>query len=213
MIFSVIGFLAHELQVEVKKVVDQGAGLAFIVYPEVVARLPVSPLWSLLFFVMLLTLGLDSQFALMETVTTAILDRFPNLRDYKIWVVLTVAVFGYFGGLIFTTNVSYVNFRTLTFQVLTVVNTKFMVSFNMIPYILTDMYQHSLFKNLHNLSLQLVLLPTENYSYQGLLSFLSSFPSSPTSFSLLILFHFPLFTHLLPSYRSQFYPLATALSK
>ncbi|XP_063232699.1 sodium- and chloride-dependent glycine transporter 1 [Bacillus rossius redtenbacheri] len=103
-IFSVIGFLAHELDVQVDHVVDQGAGLAFIVYPEVVTRLPVSPVWALLFFVMLLTLGLDSQFALMETVTTAILDRFPNLRDYKFWVVLGVAVFGYFGGLIFTTN-------------------------------------------------------------------------------------------------------------
>ncbi|XP_071445592.1 sodium- and chloride-dependent glycine transporter 1-like [Hetaerina americana] len=103
-IFSVIGFLAHELNVEVKKVVDQGAGLAFIVYPEVVTRLPVSPVWSLLFFVMLLTLGLDSQFALMETVTTAILDRFPNLREKKVWVVLVVAILGYFGGLIFTTN-------------------------------------------------------------------------------------------------------------
>ncbi|PZC81999.1 sodium- and chloride-dependent glycine transporter 1 isoform X2 [Helicoverpa armigera] len=103
-IFSVIGFLAHELNVEVDRVVDQGAGLAFIVYPEVVTRLPVSPLWSILFFVMLLTLGLDSQFALMETVTTAILDRFPNFRQKKVWVVLTVAVFGYLGGLIFTTN-------------------------------------------------------------------------------------------------------------
>ncbi|VVC98652.1 unnamed protein product [Leptidea sinapis] len=77
-IFSVIGFLAHELEVEVDRVVDQGAGLAFIVYPEV--------------------------FALMETVTTAILDRFPNFRERKIWVVLTVAIFGYLGGLIFTTN-------------------------------------------------------------------------------------------------------------
>ncbi|XP_046395780.1 sodium- and chloride-dependent glycine transporter 1-like [Ischnura elegans] len=103
-IFSVIGFLAHELNVEVKNVVDEGAGLAFIVYPEVVTRLPISPLWSLLFFVMLLTLGLDSQFALMETVTTAILDRFPNLREKKVWVVLVVAILGYFGGLIFTTN-------------------------------------------------------------------------------------------------------------
>lgn len=143
MIFSVIGFLAHELQVEVKNVVDQGAGLAFIVYPEVVARLPVSPLWSLLFFVMLLTLGLDSQFALMETVTTAILDRFPNLRDYKIWVVLIVAVFGYFGGLIFTTNVSHINTVTLTFEVLIMVNTQFMVSLNVMPCVLIDMYQWS----------------------------------------------------------------------
>ncbi|XP_045492639.1 sodium- and chloride-dependent glycine transporter 1-like isoform X2 [Colias croceus] len=103
-IFSVIGFLAHELHVSVDRVVDQGAGLAFIVYPEVVTRLPLSPLWSILFFFMLLTLGLDSQFALMETVTTAILDRFPNFRERKVWVVLTVAVFGYLGGLIFTTN-------------------------------------------------------------------------------------------------------------
>ncbi|XP_017045388.1 uncharacterized protein LOC108090954 [Drosophila ficusphila] len=103
-IFSIIGFLAHELNVDVEKVVDQGAGLAFIVYPEVVTRLPISPVWAVLFFVMLLTLGLDSQFALMETVTTAILDRFPNLRQYKIWVVLSVAIFGYLGGLGFTTN-------------------------------------------------------------------------------------------------------------
>lgn len=106
-IFSIIGFLAQELDVDVEKVVDQGAGLAFIVYPEVVTRLPISPLWSLLFFLMLLTLGLDSQFALMETVTTAILDKFPHLRQFKVWVVLSVAVFGYLGGLGFTTNVSF----------------------------------------------------------------------------------------------------------
>ena len=38
-IFSVIGFLAHELDVPVASVVDEGPGLAFIVYPEVIIDL------------------------------------------------------------------------------------------------------------------------------------------------------------------------------
>lgn len=44
-IFSMIGFLAHELDVPVASVVDEGAGLAFIVYPEVVFLLPVSRMY------------------------------------------------------------------------------------------------------------------------------------------------------------------------
>lgn len=45
----------------------------------------------------------------METVTTAILDKFPNLRQLKVWIVLFVAIFGYIGGLIFTTNVRFLS--------------------------------------------------------------------------------------------------------
>ncbi|XP_045613424.1 sodium- and chloride-dependent glycine transporter 2 [Procambarus clarkii] len=98
-IFSILGFLATELGVEVKDVVSSGSGLAFVVYPAAVTHLPVSPVWALLFFAMLITLGLDSQFTMVETLATAFFDQFEWLRTKKPMVVGSLCIILFLCGL------------------------------------------------------------------------------------------------------------------
>uniref|UniRef100_A0A3Q1EXR0 Transporter n=1 Tax=Acanthochromis polyacanthus TaxID=80966 RepID=A0A3Q1EXR0_9TELE len=82
-IFSILGHMAHVYGKPIGNVVKEGFGLAFIAYPDALAKLPISPLWSILFFFMLLTVGLDSQFAAIEVITTCLLDAFPNILTSK----------------------------------------------------------------------------------------------------------------------------------
>uniref|UniRef100_A0A8D3BSL3 Transporter n=1 Tax=Scophthalmus maximus TaxID=52904 RepID=A0A8D3BSL3_SCOMX len=94
-IFSVIGFMAHELKVPIEKVADE----AFVVYPEALTRLPLSPFWAIIFFLMLLTLGLDTMFATIETIVTSVSDEFPKyLRKHKpLFTLVCCACFFFLG--------------------------------------------------------------------------------------------------------------------
>ncbi|XP_023562751.1 sodium-dependent neutral amino acid transporter B(0)AT3 isoform X4 [Octodon degus] len=57
-----------------------GPGLAFIVFTEAVLHMPGAPVWAVLFFGMLFSLGLSSMFGNMESVITPLLDMgiFPQ---------------------------------------------------------------------------------------------------------------------------------------
>nr|XP_028581320.1 sodium-dependent proline transporter-like [Podarcis muralis] len=82
-IFSILGHMAWRKKVPVGEVADSGPGLAFVAYPEALALLPGSAFWSILFFLMLFTLGVDTLFGNMEGITTAVMDEFPSLRDWR----------------------------------------------------------------------------------------------------------------------------------
>ncbi|XP_063341585.1 sodium- and chloride-dependent GABA transporter 2-like isoform X2 [Pelmatolapia mariae] len=80
-IFSVLGFMTYEQGVEISEVAESGPGLAFIVYPRAVAMMPVPQVWSVCFFLMIILLGLDSQFVGLECLMTSLVDLFPCLHQ------------------------------------------------------------------------------------------------------------------------------------
>lgn len=50
----------------IQDVAAEGPGLVFVVYPAAIATMPGSIFWALIFFMMLLTLGLDSSVSIID---------------------------------------------------------------------------------------------------------------------------------------------------
>uniref|UniRef100_G1PKQ4 Transporter n=2 Tax=Myotis lucifugus TaxID=59463 RepID=G1PKQ4_MYOLU len=83
----------------------EGTGLAFIVFTEAITKMPISPLWSVLFFIMLFCLGLSSMFGNMEGVVVPLQDLkiFPKKWPKEVLTGL-ICLGCYFIAFIFTLN-------------------------------------------------------------------------------------------------------------
>ncbi|KAF2979743.1 hypothetical protein EK904_012767 [Melospiza melodia maxima] len=134
-IFSVLGFMAQEQGVPISEVAESGPGLAFIAYPTAVTMMPVSQLWSCLFFLMLFFLGLDSQFVCVESMVTAIIDMFPAVfrkRGRRELLILAIAVICYFLGLLLVTEGGMYIFQLFDFYASSGISLLFLAIFEVI---------------------------------------------------------------------------------
>ncbi len=82
-VFAILGFLAHRMNVPIETVTTSGPGLVFITYPEAVLLMPVPQLWAFLFFFMMLILGIGTQFGAIQMMTSSVVDHWPHLREHE----------------------------------------------------------------------------------------------------------------------------------
>uniref|UniRef100_A0A3P9MNM9 Transporter n=1 Tax=Oryzias latipes TaxID=8090 RepID=A0A3P9MNM9_ORYLA len=103
-IFSVLGYMAQKYNMDIKAVATDGPGLVFIIYPEAISTLPGSTFWAIVFFIMLLTLGIDSSMGGMEAVITGLSDDFKFLKRNRKLFTFATAFGTFLMALICVTN-------------------------------------------------------------------------------------------------------------
>eukprot|EP00095_Tigriopus_kingsejongensis_P007990 maker-scaffold269_size230758-snap-gene-0.24 protein:Tk07990 transcript:maker-scaffold269_size230758-snap-gene-0.24-mRNA-1 annotation:"sodium- and chloride-dependent gaba transporter 1-like" len=116
LVFSILGYMATLQETTVAKVARSGPGLVFITYPELVLSLPVSFFWAIIFFAMLLVLGIDTEFCSVESLITGIVDNWSeHLLPYRKQVAVGVCVFLYLLGLPMMTEGGIYVFQLMDF--------------------------------------------------------------------------------------------------
>lgn len=100
-IFTTIGYMAYVSDDTIANLASSGPSLAFIVFPHALSLIPGASFFAVVFFLTLISLGIDSLFSLVEAMATLIYDSFSHLNRKLIVFYVCLACAS--GGLIFTT--------------------------------------------------------------------------------------------------------------
>jgi len=100
-VFSTMGALSLRQQVPVQNVLSgtESLGLAFVAFPTALSHLPWVNFFSVVFFIALLLLGIDSAFSITESVLASVCDKSGWARKA---VLPVMSVTGFAIGIVFT---------------------------------------------------------------------------------------------------------------
>ena len=79
LVFSTLGFVADMQGVVINDLVQSGLHMFFVLFPQAVSHMGLAPLWSALFFLMIILLGLGQQLVFLDSISLAIADNWPGL--------------------------------------------------------------------------------------------------------------------------------------
>ncbi|PAA93959.1 hypothetical protein BOX15_Mlig018198g1 [Macrostomum lignano] len=106
-IFAYLGNMAWKLNTGIDCIFKSGPTMAFIVYPDAVLNLPFPQIWSVIFFILLLTLAVDSEFCTFETMYQCLADEFRILKRRQWLSKLIMTIVSLLLGLPMTTNAAH----------------------------------------------------------------------------------------------------------
>lgn len=99
-LFTFLGHVSDKLDISIDEIQIEGIELAFVAYPAMLSLLPGSNIWAVIFFVMLIVIGIDSIFATFDFVMSFLLSEYPILgkkfkkETFSLIIVLLNFVFG-----------------------------------------------------------------------------------------------------------------------
>jgi neurotransmitter:Na+ symporter, NSS family len=104
--FGTLGYMSASTGISIEEVVQSGPTLAFVTIPTALATLPIAPaFFATIFFIAILTLGIDSMFAIVEVVNSTFRNQFKWFKKFSLEkVTLIFCVILFFWSLCFATG-------------------------------------------------------------------------------------------------------------
>ncbi|HEO63731.1 MAG TPA: sodium-dependent transporter [Candidatus Omnitrophica bacterium] len=101
-VFSIIGYMSYQTNMNFNEVIQESIGLAFVVYPKAIGMLPFLPrVFGVLFFSTLCVAGISSSISIIEAFNSALIDKFHYQRKN---VTSAICILGFLGSIIFTSG-------------------------------------------------------------------------------------------------------------
>ncbi|MBP2143718.1 NSS family neurotransmitter:Na+ symporter [Methanococcus voltae] len=100
-VFGTLGYMAFQQNIPITEVVQQSITLAFVTFPTAISLMPFGREFGIIFFLSFVIAGISSALSLMESFSSAIIDKFQIDRKKTSFI---VTILGILGSLIFVTQ-------------------------------------------------------------------------------------------------------------